>query len=71
MILFRGERGMSKIDAADDAVAARKKEAIEAYGRKGMKSKPWRKTFKNADDLDRWVLKHDAVVDGWRTYEQN
>lgn len=38
------------------------KKPIEAYGAKGMKSKPWRKTFKNQAHLAKWTEKHDAKV---------
>jgi hypothetical protein len=40
--------------------------SIEAYGVKGMKSTPWRKTFKSAEALDAWVEKHGAEVYGIR-----
>lgn len=39
---------------------------IEAYGAKGLKSTPWRKKFRNADALNRWVEANDAVVYGTR-----
>lgn len=35
---------------------------IEAYGVKGMKSKPWQKTFKSVDALNAWAEKNDAEV---------
>lgn len=44
---------------------------IEAYGVKGMKSKPWRKTFKNAEALTRWAEANDATVDGMRDVEES
>jgi hypothetical protein len=40
--------------------------SIEAYGVKGMKSTPWRKTFKSAEALNAWVEKHGAEVHGIR-----
>ena len=40
--------------------------SIEAYGVKGMKSTPWRKTFKSAEALTAWVEKNDAEVHGIR-----
>jgi hypothetical protein len=40
--------------------------SIEAYGVKGMKSTPWRKTFKSAEALNAWVEKHGAEVHGVR-----
>ena len=42
---------------------------IEAYGQKGLASKPWRKTFKNAEALCVWVEKNDAMVLGTRDEE--
>ena len=36
--------------------------SIEAQGVKGMKSTPWRKTFKNIEALNAWVEKHGAEV---------
>jgi hypothetical protein len=35
---------------------------IEAHGVKGMKSTPWRKTFKSTEALNAWVEKNDAEV---------
>ena len=37
-------------------------QSIEAYGVKGMKSTPWRKTFKSAEALNTWVEKNGAEV---------
>lgn len=36
---------------------------IEAYGVKGMKSTPWRKTFKHRAALDAWVEKGDGDIE--------
>lgn len=36
--------------------------SIEAYGVKGMKSTPWRKTFKSVEALNAWVEKSGAEV---------
>jgi len=44
---------------------------IEAHGVKGMKSTPWRKTFKHADHLNDWAEKNDAEVHGTRDLEQS
>lgn len=38
--------------------------AVEAYGVQGMKSKPWRKTFKSADALNAWTERTGAEVFG-------
>ena len=43
---------------------------VEAYGVKGMNSKPWRKTFKNTDALNVWVEKNSAEVHGTRSVEE-
>lgn len=42
---------------------------IEAYGVKGMKSTPWRKTFKSTEALNAWVEKNDAEVYATRLLE--
>ena len=39
---------------------------IEAHGVKGMKSTPWRKTFKSVEALNAWVDKNGAEVYGIR-----
>jgi hypothetical protein len=43
---------------------------IEAYGVKGMQSKPWRKTFKNVDAMYAWAEKNDAEIQGFRDVEK-
>jgi len=40
--------------------------SIEAYGVKGMKSAPWRKTFKSTEALNAWIEKNGAEVHGIR-----
>lgn len=40
---------------------------IEAYGVRGMKSKPWRKTFANRVALDRWIERMDGEVELYGT----
>ena len=42
---------------------------IEAYGAKGTKSTPWRKTFKNVDTMNAWAEKNDAEIYGTREAE--
>ena len=37
--------------------------AIEAYGVKGMKSTPWRKTFKNQQAFERWLDANEGNVE--------
>jgi hypothetical protein len=44
---------------------------IEAHGVKGMKSTPWRKTFKHEDHLSDWADKNDAEVHGTRDLEKS
>lgn len=47
------------------------KEAVEAYGVKGMQSKPWRKTFRSFDAMHAWVEKNDAEIHGTREIEES
>lgn len=42
---------------------------IEAYGVKGMQSKPWVRTFASAEALCKWAEKNDATVYGVREVE--
>lgn len=42
---------------------------IEAYGVKGMQSKPWHKVFKNSDAMVRWAEKNDADITATRDAE--
>lgn len=42
------------------------KNTIEAYGVKGMKSTAWRKQFKDATALTKWVEENGAEVYGHR-----
>ncbi len=42
--------------------------SIEAHGVKGMKSTPWRKTFKSIEALNTWVEKHGAEVHAIREF---
>lgn len=44
----------------------KKPHTIEAYGNKGFKNTPWRKTFTDADALNKWAEKNDASVLGTR-----
>lgn len=39
---------------------------VEAYGVKGFRSKPWRRTFRSVDALNAWAARHDAEVIGTR-----
>jgi len=41
-------------------------EKIEAYGVKGMNNISWRKIFLSVKDLNKWVDKNDATVNGTR-----
>ena len=41
---------------------ARETARIDAHGVKGMKSTPWRKTFKSTEALMTWAEKHDAEI---------
>ena len=45
-------------------------QAVEGYGVKGMKSLPWRRTFRSIDALYAWAEKAGAEVYGVReTFE--
>lgn len=46
------------------------KKGIEAYGTKGMKNTKWRKTFKSEEELNKWVEKNDATVEGTRSVNE-
>lgn len=39
---------------------------VEAYGTRGLDSRPWRKTFKSVDAMNKWVEENDAQVAGTR-----
>ncbi len=56
-------------DYAREAQLAHERTRIEAHGVKGLKSTPWRKTFKNTDALNTWVEKNDAEVYATREVE--
>lgn len=44
---------------------------IEAYGVKGMKNTKWRKTFKSEKDMEKWIDKNDAEVQGTRDLNES
>jgi hypothetical protein len=52
-----------------DSAEVRRSGRIEAYGVKGMKSRPWRRTFKNSDALLTWCEENDAEVYGQRSVD--
>ncbi len=43
---------------------------FEAHGIKGVKSLPWRKTFKTTAALLKWCERNDAVVYATRDLEE-
>lgn len=43
---------------------------VEAHGVKGMQSKPWRKTFKNADAMNKWADKNQAEIHATREVDE-
>lgn len=61
-----GRRDTMEQDGSDN-------KKIEAYGVYGMKSKPWRKTFKNQAALEAWLEKNEGNVEihGTRELEQS
>lgn len=44
----------------------RRPHVIEAYGNKGFRNLPWRKTFASVEALNKWAEQHDATVLGTR-----
>ena len=61
-----GRRKIGLLEIVED------KPAIEAYGSIGMDNRPFRKTFKSADALEKWMEKHDdADVLGTREKEMS
>ena len=60
---------LSKAGAKDDEEDG----SVEAYGVKGMKSTPWRKTFKNQKAFEQWLEKNegDVEVQGTRKAEDS
>jgi hypothetical protein len=63
-----------ELDEATDAysIPEEKDGPIEAHGVHGMKSKPWRKTFKNQAAFEAWLEKNEGNVEvhGTREVEQ-
>jgi hypothetical protein len=60
-----------ELDEATDAYSIPESEdkKIEAHGVHGMKSKPWRKVFKNQAAFQAWLEKHDGDVEVHGTRE--
>lgn len=54
---------------ATESIKFENTKPIEAYGIMGMKSKPWRKIFKNIEQMNKWIELHDAEVHGQRETE--
>jgi len=52
------------------ALAFVSRSPIEAHGVKGMKSTPWRKTFKTSEHLDKWADANQAEVHATREIEK-
>lgn len=57
----------------DGVVVSAHEKRIEAHGVKGMKSKPWRKTFKSQKHFEEWAEKDggDSEVLGFRELEHS
>lgn len=64
-----------ELDEASDeySIPEEKDGPIEAHGVHGMKSKPWRKTFKNQAAFEAWLEKNEGNVEvhGTREVEQD
>ena len=56
------EAATARILPPDGEPAADQRDRVDAYGVKGMKSTPWRKTFRNSDALLAWAEKHGAEI---------
>jgi hypothetical protein len=52
-----------KADRKSQIDQAKNRGGIEAYGVKGMKSTPWRKSFKDQAALEKWLDKQDGDVE--------
>ena len=61
-IVCRVRARQKRINERVRAREAKQADRIEAHGVKGMTSRPWRKTFRNADALLAWAEKHDAEI---------
>ena len=46
---------------------AEKEKPFEAHGVKGMKSTPWRKTFKSQAEFEKWLDKNGGDVEVYGT----
>jgi hypothetical protein len=58
---------MGTVQATSAQVVAKAKPpGIEAYGVKGLKNRPWRRAFANAEKLLAWCDRNDAIVLGTR-----
>ena len=42
----------------------KEQQSVEAYGVRGLKSTPWRKTFKDCNALNAWIERNNAEVLG-------
>jgi len=54
------------LDAEAKGRKEKKAARIEAYGMKGWKNTPWRRTFASPEKLAAWCEKNDATVLGTR-----
>jgi hypothetical protein len=48
------------------------KQALEAYGMKGLKNIPWKKTFSSQEAFEKWLEKNEGNVEvlGTRNLEK-
>jgi hypothetical protein len=83
-LVYSDNKRMTPKDAEDAAKAEAEPEAeeneeeeydpkksgpVEAHGVKGMKNTPWRKTFKNDYEMNKWAEANDAEIRGTRKPE--
>lgn len=60
-------------DRKNQADLDKNKGGVEAYGVRGVKSTPWRKSFKSQDAFEKWLEKNegDVEVQGTRPVDEN
>ena len=60
------EAATARLLPPDGEPAADQRDRVEAYGVKGMKSTPWRRTFPHFGALQKWADKNNAEIHGTR-----
>ena len=60
------EAATARLLPPDGEPAADQRDRVEAYGVKGMKSTPWRRTFPHFGALQKWADTNNAEIHGTR-----